>query len=356
MILYIFHSLYFIMKNIMLFNCCKTILYKYDNCICNDIKVIQKFIKKWNCKIDNLESIRYNKLMINYHDIYSFNVKKKADNDNINKIRENIIGAIINNKIPSDYYKYSLKWKNMKKQVDLYITKLCEINNIDNYNTINCIHKAGRSNHYDFKLLINKTKEFYVEFKFNAVSVNDTPQFVSPMRPSQYLEKSYEEYYYDNYLTNIVKEYDLPLPDKNKYLQQIHSINPACLIKHQKKYYQGCKNSSKYTANENDITFYEKMKIISTNSINNFITKYNLKITELSSYLLNTQKDKCYMLFKNNKLYLETINQDNYIIKDFKKEPKLNRYIATTKNDKTLKILLRWKNGNGIAYPAFQIS
>ena len=93
----------------------------------------------------------------------------------------------------------------MKKQVDLYITKLCEINNIDNYNTINCIHKAGRSNHYDFKLLINKTKEFYVEFKFNAVSVTDTPQFVSPMRPSQYLEKSYEEYYYDNYLTNIVK-------------------------------------------------------------------------------------------------------------------------------------------------------
>ena len=33
-----------------------------------------------------------------------------------------------------------------------------------------------------------------------------------------------------------------------------------------------------------------------------------------------------------------------------------NRFIANNKQGEKIKILLRWKNGNGIAYPAFQIS
>lgn len=31
-------------------------------------------------------------------------------------------------------------------------------------------------------------------------------------------------------------------------------------------------------------------------------------------------------------------------------------YIAKTTTNKKISILLRWKNGNGIAFPAFQIS
>jgi hypothetical protein len=30
--------------------------------------------------------------------------------------------------------------------------------------------------------------------------------------------------------------------------------------------------------------------------------------------------------------------------------------MAKTKSDRNIKILLRWKNGNGIAFPSFQIS
>ena len=49
-------------------------------------------------------------------------------------------------------------------------------------------------------------------------------------------------------------------------------------------------------------------------------------------------------------------NSKNYEIISYIKEPELQRYVATTKTGIVLKILLRWKNGNGIAYPAFQIS
>lgn len=45
----------------------------------------------------------------------------------------------------------------------------------------------------------------------------------------------------------------------------------------------------------------------------------------------------------------------NFQITSVKKESELSRYQCKTKMGLTLNILLRWKNGNGIAYPAFQI-
>jgi hypothetical protein len=50
------------------------------------------------------------------------------------------------------------------------------------------------------------------------------------------------------------------------------------------------------------------------------------------------------------------MNPDDYTIVSYVKDPQGSRYIATTKSNKQIRILLRWKNGNGIAYPAFQIS
>jgi hypothetical protein len=128
------------------------------------------------------------------------------------------------------------------------------------------------------------------------------------------------------------------------------------MIDTQLNYYKGCKKSSKYSNNEYDIKFYEDAKRISKDSISSFIEQTELHIDKLSEYLKQTQKGKVYMLVKNNKFYIEHINIDDYEIKSYVKQPDKSLYIATTTTNHTLKILLRWKNGNGIAYPAFQIS
>lgn len=340
----------------LVLKCCKAKLYNNEKCRCKEIKIIQTNVNHWIHKIKNLQSVQYNNAIITYSDINAFTITTRANNDINNKKRENIIGCIINNNINSEYLKYSTRWKNLKNEIDLYITKLCELTNITGYNTIQCIHKAGRGHHYDFKIVIDKTIEFDVELKFNSKCVCDTPQFVSPMKPSHYMESSYEEYYYDNYFTPMVKKYNLSLPTREEYVKQLHSPNPKCVAEHQEKYYRGCKQSSKYSNDQDDITFYEDNKKISSESICNFITKYNLEKEKLSEYLLKTQSGKYYMLYKNGKVHLQTINQDDYIITDVVKDPNKNRYIALTKTGAKLKILLRWKNGNGIAYPAFQIS
>jgi hypothetical protein len=282
--------------------------------------------------------------------------KNRSKNDSNNKKREHIIACIINNQIPEQYYRHSTRWRNLKNELDLYIKELCKNKGITCIDNIDCITKAGRGQHYDFKLIINNSEEFMLEFKFNASCVNDIPQFVSPMKPSQYLESSYEEYYYNNYFIPLVDKYNLYLPTKEEYLKYIHSTKPTCLKDHQQKYYRGCIKSSKYSGEENDIKFYESSKKASKDSIMNFISKYDINKDKLTKYLLETQKNKYYMLYKDGKFYLETINLDDYIITTITKDSKKNRYIAKTKSDGNLTILLRWKNGNGIAFPSFQIS
>ena len=79
-----------------------------------------------------------------------------------------------------------------------------------------------------------------------------------------------------------------------------------------------------------------------------------LKIEELSEYLFQSQKQKEYLLYSNGKFYHETPHMDDYTILDY--TIRAPYFICNTKSGKKMKVLLRWKNGNGISFPAFQIS
>ena len=53
---------------------------------------------------------------------------------------------------------------------------------------------------------------------------------------------------------------------------------------------------------------------MSKNSIKSFITSYDIKINKLTEYLLSTQQNKYYMLYKNRNINLQIINIDDSII------------------------------------------
>ena len=62
------------------------------------------------------------------------------------------------------------------------------------------------------------------------------------------------------------------------------------------------------------------------------------------------------MLYKNNKFHKQIVNLSDYELVRWEKYPDKFKYIAYSASGKQIDILLRWKNGNGIAFPAFQIS
>lgn len=282
----------------------------------------------------------------------------KSNNDSDNKIRENIITNM--NYIDNDYFNditYGQMWFELKEKFNEAMKKICPI-----YFSYKIKHKAGRKNNYDYEIIFldevqKQIKKIKLEFKYNASTLEDTPQFVSPMKPSQYLYDSFEEYYYDNYLVTLFNKFELEIPEKSVYLKTIHTNSPTCVQLAQLLYYQGCKQSSKYTEQEKAIAFYQEANISSKNCIKNFIENNNLNIEKLSEYLSKSQKEKIYLLYKDQSFFIESSNnEDDFIIESYTKNPDKFRYEAITKSNKNLHILLRWKNGNGIAYPAFQIS
>lgn len=303
---------------------------------------------------------------------------ERSQNDKNNKMREAIIGAIINNRVPPTYY-LTERWRNLKQAVVGFL-QTCS-SSIDDtgaeaYSHVECIPAAGRGHNYDFTIVFTNSEgvstTHHVEFKFNAAKVSDTPQFVSPMKPSQYLSGSYEEYFYDKYMPTIASmaggssESDstsTTLPDRAEWLKQIHNNAPACVEHLQAKYYAGCAVSSQFTNDANDIAFYEMCKKLSSESIREFITHHDLDIVRLSDYLRESQHGKTYMLFQPATaaatapvITFQRVNPADYMIVSCIKNPEKSRYECATQSGKKINVLLRWKNGNGIAFPAFQIA
>ena len=331
--------------------CCQANLSLNEKCRCKYIRTLQTNVKKYLDKLTNLPPFSYNQTTLRYNNIISFQLSNKKNNDKNNKLRENIIGAIINDKIPLSYFNVSRQWKRMKEKVFEYINSLIGDSPIQQ---ITCEHKGGRSFNYDFMIVLNGSISFPIELKFNSCTILEAPQFVSPMKPSQYLSSSYEEYFYENYVTKLAELGELNMPNKEDYLRQIHSPAPKCMEQFQTKYYNGCSASSQFTNKTKDIQFYKEAKKLSDQSITEFIQMADLDIQKLSDYLIKTQQNKHYMLYKDRQFYKQTVNMDEYHLVSYEKQK--NRFIATSKTGNKIKILLRWKNGNGIAFPAFQIS
>ena len=303
-----------------------------------------------------MTSIIYNKETITPESIIAFNPSSKGLNDANNKTRENIVAAIINNKIPQTYYKIP-EWLALEISI---ITYLQQLDTSRTYSRAICSHKGGRKFNFDFGIKVyyedGTSTDYNIELKFNASTIDETPQFVSPMKPSQYMSNVYEDYYYDNYLTRLASESGLEMPSHEEYLKQLHTNNPKCMKPYQDLYYMGCKQSSQYTGDPVHIKFYELAKKLSHESITNFIEKTELNIEALSEYLFTSQNNKIYMLYSGTQFIVQRPNMDDYQLVSVTKNPEKNRYDCVSKTGVKLNVLLRWKNGNGIAFPAFQIS
>tara|TARA_B110000285_G_scaffold76901_1_gene88542 strand:+ start:5128 stop:6123 length:996 start_codon:yes stop_codon:yes gene_type:complete len=292
--------------------------------------------------MQNLETV-YNKTKIKYSDIRIFDVLsslfKSTTRDRANMLRESIIGAILNIKIPDIFYLLD-EWKRLRRELNKYIETLGKKRNII-FDTFKCIHKAGRGNQYDFDIILNNIIVINVEFKFNAISVIETPQFVSIGKPSRFLNTNFEEYYYDNYLPDIAKKADISIPDRDTYIKTVGRSEVECMKCFKEKY-------------DTDKDFNLFCKKIDKQAIKEFIQMCDLDVGLLSDYLSKTQTDKIYMCYKDNCFHLDEVDPALYIInKVIKKEP--TNFICETNNGHKLEVKLRFKNGCGLQFPALQI-
>lgn len=285
-------------------------------------------------------------MSIQIEDINSFKTKSsRSENGKKNEERENMILKCFNDKfIPS----WISKDQNAKKFMNSLWNCFIVIFGAS-YDSI-LEKKGGRQYNYDY-LLKNNDNNKKIEFKYNSM-----PQFANVPNPSTYFDINFEENYFNFYLKKFSEEKNIDIPEKNIYLKNVGKSSSPELSELQERYYQGCKKSSKFTNKEEDIKIYNELNILSRKCIKHFISNSNLNLPKLSSYLNESQKGKNYLVYnpKKNEFFCITDNIDYTIEKIVKKT--YNSIIVELKDKKKIKILLRWKNGNGVCFPALQIS
>lgn len=305
---------------------------------------IFRYLKKYLHTLYSLPSKLFHNCLINYHSINSFLVSSKENNDVHNKIRESLVGLIINKQLDSSYFRLSSRWSKLRKSIYNFINNYLVPDKVITH--MKCFSKGGRKYNYDFVIIINELYDFKIELKFNATSVEECPQFSSPMYPSKYLSQSFEIFYYEHYLPRISEFSQLPLPPKETYLTQIHSDSPPCMTEYKKMYKE---NNFK---NE----FVKFCRRLDKESNRQFLNQTTLDTDKLSSYLLDSQQHKIYMLYKDEQFYHQRIDESLYKIIPGSVVVKSPNYLCQTESGQRLEVKLRWKNYCGIAFPAFQIS
>lgn len=265
-------------------------------------------------------------------------VNKKKDNDGKNRIREQIIYYILNNNINEDWYQNN-KWNTIRTGL---LRSLIETES-DNYKIE---LKGGRNYNYDFIIKYNENEIRKIEFKYNCSSIDKYPQFLSISSNNFIEDEGYASYFYDNYLNKIGLLINISIPSKSDYLKYIHSNN-----------YNTLSIFKEFKEKEKNSKFKEEKKRIVSESISKYLnTKIKLNINEINKYFKEKEKNKYYLLYKNEKFNIDYIKDEELEVVEMKEIKNNNTLILTTKSSSYISMLLRWKNHLGVLYPAWQIS
>ena len=254
----------------------------------------------------------------------------KHNNDLTNKLRETVISAILNNKIPKQWYS-SPEWFKVALRLKEFVKKITN----DTLKEVEV--KAGRNFNYDF-LFKFENEKFKVEFKNGVKSITEYPEILSVNSNNFIKGLSYPERFYDFYLSSLT---DHELPTKEFYLKNIHKnvVNHPFFI-HLKK--------------------IDNFKVTVDESIDDYLQ--NFLDFDFDSFILKIkqQLDKKFMLWDGEQFHLDLLTEEdlNIIPEKFLKKGRTGFYntvIIKSQNGNSYHLLLRWKNHAGVLFPAWQI-
>lgn len=287
-----------------------------------------------------------------------FKKGNKQDNDKENSIRENILSKL--HLLPEEYINhksYGTKWNLLKTK---WLHTLNELYK-DPYDKIIVNKMAGRKYNYDFNVVyvlqnkvnnINHSSSMIknvkkVEFKYNGKSIDKLPQFLQLTENYGFIEKSYSEFYYNNYLQKHIELIDgLELLDKDTYLKLVKGTNYNT-----NPFFMSLKRA------EDNQTIKKQINIIVNNSIKEYLEAYGstINIHNVYNTLKTSQSDKVFILWNNNEFYIDKLDiSSNIVYKNIKNSNTI--VLEDLDNNQEYHLLLRWKNHKGVLNPAWQIS
>lgn len=215
---------------------------------------------------------------------------------------------------------------------------------------------GGRTKRYDMSVsLLNQggggNLNIELELKTGALCLTKIPQILNAPYKVGVFPKDYLDFHHRVVLPcivdycNSINGNNLTLPVLSEYLKNVKSNQTrSAFLKELKKLYDS-----------ND-DFWSVSKVLTNFGINDFIKDNDIDLDIMNNILGCSSVDKVFVLYKDGQYKLTkypsgTTKLTKVLYKTH------NSYICSTQNPNyRMKILLRWKNGSGILYPALQIS
>jgi hypothetical protein len=277
----------------------------------------------------------------------------RANNDMNNKLRESFFTScrMPGNETIFEDPIHGLECVALREKFE---SKLVELSEYDNY-TIK--QMAGRKYNYDFLLELEKDgekKEIKLEFKFNARSVTNIPQFIQKNTTWELFDTKYHDLFYDGpYLREIVAlntentvTVAVPIPPKEEYMKHIMKTN------------YDCHPFFKYLKDTEDSNKSQKHAIVKR-SIADYLAQFAqaIHMDIFKQTIIDTQSNKEYLLYypKTGEFYLDRLDMMDVESLVFDRVERKNTIVLKTEKNE-FHLLLRWKNHQGILNSAWQVS
>ena len=285
----------------------------------------------------------------------------RSTNDAINKIRERVLEHIISP--PIEYLQdtdYGHLWQHVHNEWNAIISKLIDKDSAYSYCHLELNLLAGRGNNHDANLICRHKsstvdKIIKIEFKYGAKSICSIPQFLSLQTNQPTLkmfDEPYDVFYYNHYIDSYI------------------ACDPGGITepKPQLDIYLKCVRSTDYTIHpfftqlkeREPIAKLNKNKVVN-DSIRDYLRQHahSIDTTQLTQKIIQTQQDKIYLLWSNQKFHIDEIHIDSMRHIEFSSISDKGNVIILRSGSGIgigLHMLLRWRNHKGILNPAWQIS
>ena len=265
----------------------------------------------------------------------------REDNAAANEMREMILETLLTSEHSDP------SWVKLRTQFQEAVDHIAKLYGIS-YTSVSIKRRGGRGYNWDFDFMYkgDTISIVKVEFKYGESTIQDLPEFFNPSANKDFHKQLYAEFWYTNYLDRFLAVYGIQeKPSLETYMSLIHQSNydkhPLFRTLYQKEADLEAKKKANKLVKESIAAFLEA-------------EASNTKLSTIQEELKRSQEGKHFLLYDGT-FHHDTIRPEELILTSASVR-KGNVLVLTTPTATRHEMLLRWKNHNGILFPAWQIS
>jgi len=296
----------------------------------------------------------------------------RETNDKKNKSREKLLRSLLTNTVHDADAVHGPAWQTLRAQWTAALLRCGPSSDGTPEGTLAAIEaKGGRGFNYDFEAsYIGSAASAKIEFKFGGTTISSLPEFFNPAADKPFHSRLYADFFYDSdSLDKICDLYGIPRtekPSKAEYLKAIHANSSKLPFFARLKKAEDDEGVRAGFPSGTDLSkkpkekvpLYAKKAAISHASIQAFLVAYQhtTDLAALTAEFQRSQADKQFLLYSGGAFHHDRLLPGELVAKSVKGVEGDYLVIQTAVPTTTIKMLLRWKNHQGILFPAWQIS